>query len=808
MTWQAQTAPGAYPAKPGEADALLRTLPRDEADALRFLYAALPLGDVISCKPELLLTLARHALRVRALARWGAKIPEDIFRSFVLVPRVNNEPLEDHRTLFFEALWPRVRGLSMREAALEANYWCLEKATYQPTDSRTASPLTVARRAYGRCGEESTLLVCALRAVGIPARQCYVPRWAHCDDNHAWVEAWVEGDWHCMGACEPEPALDVGWFTAAATRTMLVRTVGFGWESGAETLPRQRANYSVINRTSAYAATRMLTVLVTQGGAPCPGIWVRFELANMGELYPIHTGVTDEAGRCRMATGLGALHLHAHNGERFATRVVDLREEDTVTLAFDGADACGPAHSRFDLAPPAEAAVPQPRVEASARAKHAARVEEANAARAAYMRSCPPPQGNGAEVDAFFADPRFAPEEKQLVWDTLTEKDRADVTAEALTDALAAALPYRGKLEESLWRTAILAPRVALEPLLPVRRALQRFMAAQGFEAVDGQAVWAFLRGMISAVDEGEGERFAFCDPRGILRDSISDRQSLDILFVQACRAVGIAARLNPVTGVKEAYAPERAAFEPAAREDAIPPGRLTLVTDCARPLQYGVQYTIARLEGGVFHTLRLEETALDQRLSLTVPSGRYRVLTCARQIDGTMLVEAVTGDVAEGAETVLGISLRREDLYPRLSHVRLDREQTAPVFRQVGTGHAAVLFAAPGEEPTEHLLSELFTLRKRVQSLGVKLVIVCPEAAMAHGSVTKLKKAIPACAVIACGPGAEAGDFRSAMGIGDRRLPLAVAVGQGYEGLFAFANYNVGTGEALLDILACDARR
>ena len=60
--------------------------------------------------------------------------------------------------------------------------------------------------------KESTFLVTALRSIGIPARQLYVPWWAHCDDNHAWVEAQVDGSWHYLGACEPEEALDRGWF--------------------------------------------------------------------------------------------------------------------------------------------------------------------------------------------------------------------------------------------------------------------------------------------------------------------------------------------------------------------------------------------------------------------------------------------------------------------------------------------------------------------------------------------------------------------------------------------------------------------
>lgn len=68
------------------------------------------------------------------------------------------------------------------------------------------------KTSWGRCGEQSVFTVTALRAVGIPARQCYTPRWVHTDSNHAWVEAWIDGKWHYMGASEPEAELDVAWF--------------------------------------------------------------------------------------------------------------------------------------------------------------------------------------------------------------------------------------------------------------------------------------------------------------------------------------------------------------------------------------------------------------------------------------------------------------------------------------------------------------------------------------------------------------------------------------------------------------------
>ena len=107
---------------------------------------------------------------------------------------------------------------------LEVNHWCHEKAVYKPSDARTKLSFGNGTYRHGRCGEESTLLVAALRSVGIPARQVYTPRWAHTDDNHAWVEAWADGKWYFLGACEPEPVLNLGWFNAPASRGMLMHT--------------------------------------------------------------------------------------------------------------------------------------------------------------------------------------------------------------------------------------------------------------------------------------------------------------------------------------------------------------------------------------------------------------------------------------------------------------------------------------------------------------------------------------------------------------------------------------------------------
>ena len=189
-----------------------------EKEALTFLYAYMPIGDLTDYEGDLYLRSVRSTFKAQQEMPWGDSIPEDIFRHFVLPIRVNNETLDESRIVFYDELKDRVKNLSLHDAILEVNHWCHEKVVYTPSDARTSSPMASVKTAYGRCGEESTFTVAALRAVGIPARQVYTPRWAHTDDNHAWVEAWVDGKWHFMGACEPEPVLDLGWFNGPAYR--------------------------------------------------------------------------------------------------------------------------------------------------------------------------------------------------------------------------------------------------------------------------------------------------------------------------------------------------------------------------------------------------------------------------------------------------------------------------------------------------------------------------------------------------------------------------------------------------------------
>ena len=317
-----------------------------------FMYSTLPLSDVGDYPFSLFLAYADHAVFLWENCPWLDGVCAEDFLNYILYPRVNSEDLTDCRALFCEALRDRIQGRTARVAALEANNWCYEQATYHSTSARTASPLTVIRGGYGRCGEESVLLVSVLRSIGICARQVYVPRWSHTESNHAWVELLIDGSWHFTGACEPKPVLDNGWFTYAASRAMIVHSRVFGHylakrqqadpvnkneyagclgnRALSEGLPASMAGQdergtrlpdevighdgivTVLNQTARYASVKRFRVSVQgENGKSAAGVSVRYEIVNGGVFFPVAEQVTDEDGNTEITLGLGTIRLSA-----------------------------------------------------------------------------------------------------------------------------------------------------------------------------------------------------------------------------------------------------------------------------------------------------------------------------------------------------------------------------------------------------------------------------------------------------------------------------------------------------------------
>mgnify|MGYP007092166496 CR=1 FL=1 len=121
-----------------------------EHEALTFLNASMPLCDAADYSQDYYLQNIKASFKAKKELPWGRRVPEREFNHFVLPVRVNNENLDDFRTVYYDELYNRVKDLSMYDAVLEVNHWCHEKVNYKGSDSRTSAPMATIKTSWGR----------------------------------------------------------------------------------------------------------------------------------------------------------------------------------------------------------------------------------------------------------------------------------------------------------------------------------------------------------------------------------------------------------------------------------------------------------------------------------------------------------------------------------------------------------------------------------------------------------------------------------------------------------------------------------
>jgi hypothetical protein len=310
--------------------------PDEDRGALAFVLAYLPTVDLASADPAMLLETVALTRQARESFPWGQSIPEDVYLSYVLPPRVSQEPLERVRPYLYEELSTRLAGIdSMEDAALEVNRWCGERVGFKPTQRRDQGVFETLASGYGRCEEMMIVHIAALRSVCIPARQAWTPYWAASDNNHAWTEVWVDGRWHYTGACEPRDRLDDAWFSGPAGEAALVLSAVFGEPAAGEDVYRDEERFALVNSTRRYGTTGAMEVTCLTGGRPEGERSVVVSLWNFGALRGIARLETDADGRAVIALGDGDYVVSAGDASGHDWALVSVAASDTTRAILD-----------------------------------------------------------------------------------------------------------------------------------------------------------------------------------------------------------------------------------------------------------------------------------------------------------------------------------------------------------------------------------------------------------------------------------------------------------------------------------------
>lgn len=828
-----------------------------EKEALSFLYAYLPASDIVDKSGEYFLENVRMTQKAIQEMPWGKQLDEALIRYFVLPIRVNNEPLDDSRKVFYEELKDRVKNLSLLEAIVEVNHWCHEKVVYTPSDARTSSPLQSVRTAFGRCGEESTFCVAALRSVGIPARQVYTPRWAHTDDNHAWVEAWVDGGWHFLGACEPEPVLDLGWFNAPASRSMLMHTKVFGNYNGKEEVMIHMQNFTEINVIDNYAkSARMDVTVVDAQGKPVKDAKVEFKVYNYAEFYTVATKYTDAQGKTFLTSGLGDLLVWVSKDGKWGYDKLSFGKETAKTIALNKSTKASYAED-FDIVPPPED-FQEPAVTPEQRANNTKLMEKEDAIRNAYVASMfnhekainwcltnkldtavvpkmlEASRGNHMVITGFINQAKDKKEAIALL-KTLSQKDLRDAPKDILLSHLNTTIKQSG-LDEQTYHEYVLCPRIELEALTTYKDYFQKNLTAQEKkEFSNPQNLTKWVKENVT-IDDDLNVTSVPVSPVGVWNSRVADARSRGIFFVAVLRSLGVPARLDPVTG-KTQYLEngdwQDADFDkgaPAVKSQGTVFATYEPTKENPNPRYYN-HFTISKFNDGVFELLNFDEGDIDMgggtdyenmlKKGQKLDTGYYMLVSGARQPDGSVLTHVEFFNVEENKDTHIELKMRKNTnalnvigtIESQLEYQPLAQEKNKIVQHKVATAKVADLakdgwyvcgVLGVNEEPTNHDLRDMAAVKSEMEEAGIPVLLVFPD----KDSLTKFRlqdfAGLPSTITWGMDKNAAIQNAlaKAAKLSNAKQLPIVVVANVDGRVVFVSQGYTIGLGEQLMKVI------
>lgn len=824
-------------------DILPDSLSDEAKECLKWLYAYMQTPDVTAYSPQFFQENVLSSLKARTEMPWGKSVPEREFKHFVLPVRVNNENLDMSRIVFYDELRDRVKNLSMKDAILEINHWCHEKVTYQPSDGRTSSPLSSVSQAIGRCGEESTFTVAALRAMGIPARQVYTPRWAHTDDNHAWVEAWADGNWYFLGACEPAADLNMAWFNAPASRGMLMTTNVFGPYDGPEEQLRVLPMLTTINVTSNYAPVGDVHVkVVDRNGVPVAGATVNFCIYNYADLYPAATKVSDSNGKASFTCGMGDIVAWATDGNKMGFTKVNPANAAVGSIVLDKAgDFTGSFD--FDIVPPRQSGS-LPVASESAEKENQRRLSLEDSIRSAYVSTfirgtearmessrlgidtirgvkvLTEARGHGRELLEYLAN--LPAEKRNRALDLLcavSEKDRRDIPLVVLHDNLENT-PESGS---SLWVDYVLNPRVENEWLVPYKSFFSGEINpadAERYRTNPGLlASWTAENIQLDTVGNPSALRM---DPRAVWRTALADARSRAIFFVSVARSLGIPSRIDPITGKTQYYGENGewidVKFDSSESEmKAAATGNLALNTiseNRNRNPKYYSHFALSRIDAGIPRQLEYPEgfslnDIKDGKLPLE--KGQYLLLSGQRMADGSVLAHGEIFNIRENYVTDVPFQIRRDDsalsvigsLNAENIYVDPQTGEERSLLSSTGRGYYVIAFVKPGDEPSAHILNDMIAAKEELEKCGNKLMILFGNEDERQRFNRKAYESLPSTSMLGIDKnGVSLEELSASMNLASASRPV-VAIADTFNRVVYFTQgYTIGLGDRLAELL------
>lgn len=614
-------------------------------------------------------------------------IPDQIFYDYVLQPKVNNERLDACRQ-YFRGLTEGMLGDDLKETIFALNYWMIGIVQYRSTDARTQYASLTYKNGTGRCGEKSTFLVQVLRANGIPARQIYAPWWTHSDDRHAWVEVYINGEWHYLGAGDAEENFDTAWFTLAASRALVVQSNQFSNLPTPEPVLEDHGIYKKINVIQRYNRTHEVVVEINVETIKAVSVCV----VNYGNLKKVVTQPVLN-GKTIFTLGGGDAFVYAQVGEKHYLESIN---ESTRKVVLDNHSLI--KDENVDLVQKAQDLHLKPKSSTEVEAQR--KVQRKNEGLKRYreriatldeQRTKVEPQ-NIQELRARIGDVRT-----EEVLSLLSEKDQYDFDANMLAEHCDIVEKYREKYPIQIFRESILNPRVAYENMVAYAKVFESYCEDDPLE---------IYKSVMNGVVE-ESEYFVedtIIPFTEVIRNNIGTYFDKQLTIVAICRSKGIPARFNDVNNVVEIYVDGN-----YLNIERKPEFNVKLTEEMAK-------YTVSLTPSNPF-----QDTGdfILQNNSEKV-EGRYLAIASNRLPNGTIIATAVMKNIVDDCD--LNIDVKHVSIEDLLENIDIsDLMKSLDIDLPKGF----LVIGNPDEEPTQHVINELITKKETIQNSDSKIIFL-----------------------------------------------------------------------------------
>jgi hypothetical protein len=187
----------------------IASVDNQKRDDLMWLITVMPHLDRLEMTRDILLENIDYAYKAKNA--FAYKVPEDMFRQYILVYRIGDEPVTPWRKMIFDR-FNSLAAQSQADTAKNVNKWVFDNVKIQKRGffGPRLSADQIIKLSRGTSEDAATLTTAILKALGIPSRSARCSYFGQQADGANWVEIYDGSKWIPLYPDAPDSFGDFG----------------------------------------------------------------------------------------------------------------------------------------------------------------------------------------------------------------------------------------------------------------------------------------------------------------------------------------------------------------------------------------------------------------------------------------------------------------------------------------------------------------------------------------------------------------------------------------------------------------------